>query len=227
MMQAREPIRWNMKVSDLFVTEMEPVLNDWIRKFTSPTDLFAAIRQLHTNLSSQCVQGIVEDGAAIIGPVHIGVGSVVRSQAIIRGPVVIGNDTVVGSHAEIEPGCFIGSRCVIGHGCSIIESMLMNNVVVWPGGFIRKSVLGCGSVVGPAAVLGAERPQSSRAALSTSSEVGVILGDYSAVGANSTLRPGTIVGFGTIIAEGVLGEGLYDSGQTPIHRKLEVKPRSL
>jgi NDP-sugar pyrophosphorylase family protein len=206
-----------MEVSELFLTEMEPSLNLWIRKFTSPRDLLAAIHQLHANLTSQNVQGVIEDGAVIIGPVHIGVGSLVRSQAIIRGPAVVGNDTVVGSHAEIEPGCFIGSKCVIGHGCSIIESMLMNNVVVSAGGFSRNSVLGFGSVIGPGAVLGADKPRSSNSALPT--EVGVILGDYSAVGANSTLRPGTTVGFGTTIGEGVLAEGLYDSGQTPIRQK--------
>jgi NDP-sugar pyrophosphorylase family protein len=203
-----------MKVTDLFLAEMEPALNDWIWKFTSLTDLFAAIHQLSAKLCSQDIQGFVEDGAAIIGPVHIGVGSVVRSQAIIRGPVVVGSDTVVGSHTEIQAGCFIGSKCVIGHGCSIIESMLMNNAVVWPGAFIRNSVLGFGSVVGPSAVLGAERPQSSKSAPPTSSELGVVLGDYSAVGANSTLKPGTVIGLGTVIGEGVLAAGIYNSGNS-------------
>jgi hypothetical protein len=74
-----------MKVSDLFSAEMEPSLNDWLRRFTSPTDLFAGMHQLFTNLSSQNIQGIIEEGATIIGPVHIGIASIVRSQAIIRG----------------------------------------------------------------------------------------------------------------------------------------------
>jgi NDP-sugar pyrophosphorylase family protein len=205
-----------MKVSDLFSAEMEPALNDWIRKFTSPTELFAAKHELYAKLNSQNIRGVIEDGAAIIGPVHIGIGSVVRSQAIIRGPVILGSNTVVNSHAEIQPGCFIGSECVIGHGCSIIESMLMNSAVVWPTAFIRNSVIGFGSVVGPGAVLGAEKPQLSMNASSTSSELGVVLGDYSAVGANSTLKPGTIVGSRTIIGEAVLAEGLYESGQAVI-----------
>ena len=205
-----------MKVSDLFSAEMEPALNDWIRKFTSPKDLFAAIHELHAKLSSQNIQGIIEDGAVIIGPVHIGIGSVVRSQAIIRGPVIVGSDTIVNSHTEIQPGCFIGSKCVIGHGCSIIESMLMNNAVVWPAAFIRNSVIGFGSAVGPGAILGAERLKLSNNASRTSSELGVVLGDYSAVGANSTLKPGTVVGSRTIIGEAALAEGLYDSDQTVI-----------
>jgi len=169
-----------MKVSDLFSAEMEPALNDWLRRFTSPTDLFAGMHQLFTNLSSQNVQGTIEDGATIIGPVHIGMASIVRSQAIIRGPVIVGSETIVSSHAEIQPGCFLGSKCVIGHGCSIIESMLMNNAVVWPGAFIRNSVIGFAGVVGPGAVLVAERLELSKKQSPTSRELGVVLGDYSA-----------------------------------------------
>jgi UDP-N-acetylglucosamine diphosphorylase / glucose-1-phosphate thymidylyltransferase / UDP-N-acetylgalactosamine diphosphorylase / glucosamine-1-phosphate N-acetyltransferase / galactosamine-1-phosphate N-acetyltransferase len=215
-----------MKVSELFSAETEPTLNEWVRKFTSPVDLFTAIPQLYAKLNSQNIQGVVEDGAVIIGPVHIGRGAVVRGQAIVRGPVIVGSDTVVNSHAEIQPGCFIGSKCVIGHGCSIIGSMLMNNAVVWSAAFVRNSVIGFGSVIGPGAVLGAEKLELSKEASRTSSELGVVLGDYSAVGANRTLKPGTIVGPRTIIGEAVLAEGAYDSDQTVTSRQnLEIRFR--
>ena len=146
-----------MRVSDLFSAEMEPDLNDWVRKFASVGDLFSAVPQLYANLKAQNIQGIVEDGAVIIGAVHIGIGSVVHGQAIIRGPTIVGNNTAVHSHAEIRPGSFIGSKCVIGHSCSIIESMVMGNVNVCSGAFVRHSVLGFGSVVGPGAALGESR----------------------------------------------------------------------
>jgi NDP-sugar pyrophosphorylase family protein len=201
-----------MKVSDLFSAEMEPPVNDWLRRFTSPADLFADMHQLFTNLSSQNIQGTIEDGATIIGPVHIGMASIIRSQAIIRGPVIVGSETIVNSHAEIQPGCFLGSKCVIGHGCSIIESMLMNNAVAWPGAFIRNSVIGFGGVVGPGAVLGAERLEFSKKQSPASRELAVVLGDYSAAGANSTLKPGTVLGSGVIVGDGTVAEGLYEFG---------------
>jgi hypothetical protein len=69
-----------MKVSDLFSAEMEPGLNDWVRKFDLLGDLFSAMPQLYANLRAQNVQGIIEDGAIIIGAVHIGMGSVVHAQ---------------------------------------------------------------------------------------------------------------------------------------------------
>jgi bifunctional UDP-N-acetylglucosamine pyrophosphorylase/glucosamine-1-phosphate N-acetyltransferase len=218
----------DMNALDLFSAQMEPGLNDWVRKFASLNDLLSAIPQLYANLKAQNIQGIVEDGAVIIGAVHIGSGSVVHGQAIIRGPAIVGNNTIVDSHAEIRAGSFIGSNCVIGHSCSIIESMAMGNVNVGSGAFIRNSVLGFGSVVGPGVVLGAEEVERSLGLVSeTSSKIGVILGDYAVVGANSSVKPGTIVGSCTIIGEGVLAGGTYEPYQTvTLRQAVQTTPRS-
>jgi NDP-sugar pyrophosphorylase family protein len=217
-----------MKVSDLFSAEMERELTDWVGKFASVGDLFSAMPQLYAKLRAQNIQGIVEDGAVIIGPVHIGIGSVVHAQGIIRGPAIVGNNTVINSHAEIRAGSFIGSNCAIGHSCSIIESMVMGNVNVGSGAFIRNSVLGFGSVVGPGAALGAEEVGRSLGLVSeTSSKIGVVLGDYAVVGANSSVKPGTIVGSCTTLGEGVLAGGTYEPNQTvTLRQALETKPRS-
>ena len=217
-----------MKVSDLFSAEMEPDLNKWVGKFTTLSDLFSAMPQLYARLESQNIQGIVEDGAVIVGPVHIGIGSVVHGQAIIRGPAIVGNNTVVDSHAEIRAGTFIGSNCVIGHGCSIIKSIVMGNVNVSAGACIRNSIVGFGSVVGPGAALGADEVEGSLGSMSqTLPKLGAVLGDYAVVGANSSIKPGTVVGSRTIIGEGVVAHGIYESNQTvTLSQALEIKPRS-
>src|SRR5262245_27009079 len=216
-----------MKVSDLFFAEMEPDLTKWLDKFTTPSDLFSAMPQLYARLESQNIQGIVEEGAVIVGPVHIGMGSVVHGQAIIRGPAIVGNNTVVDSHAEIRAGTFIGSKCVIGHSCSIIKSMVMSNVSISADAFIRNSVIGFGSVVGPGAALGADEVESSISLVSRTSEIGAVLGDYAVIGANSSIKPGTIVGSRTIIGEGVLAHGIYEPNQfVTLSQALEIKVRS-
>jgi NDP-sugar pyrophosphorylase family protein len=215
-----------MKVSDLFSAEVEPVLNEWMRKFTSLDDLFLAMPQLYEKLKSQNIQGLIEDGAVLSGPIHIGRGAVVRAQAIIHGPSIIGPDTVINSHTEIRSG-FIGSKCVIGHSCSIIQSMVMNNIKIGAGAFIRNSVIGSGSVVGPGAVIGpVEVERASAASSQTSSTLGAALGDYAVVGANSTIKSGTVIGSRTIIGEGVLADGIYGSNQTvTLVSALNIKPR--
>jgi NDP-sugar pyrophosphorylase family protein len=202
-----------MEVCDLFSGKMEPALSEWIQQFTSPADLLSAIPQLYAKLESQVIEGTIEDGAQIVGPVCVGVGAVVQSLAIIRGPAIVGRDTVVRSHTEIQSGCFVGSNCRVGHGCSLVNSMVMNNAVIWPAAVIRNSVIGFQGVIGPGAVLGGARSELLNSDACTPAGVGVFLGDHAVVGANSTLRPGTIIGQRTIVGDGVLAHGTYDSDQ--------------
>ena len=62
----------------------------------------------------------------------------------------------------------------------------------------------------------------------TLSKLGVVLGDYAVVGANSSIKPGTVVGSRTIIGEGVVAHGIYESNQTvTLSQALEIKPRQL
>src|SRR5262245_19600229 len=216
-----------MKILDLFSAEMEPDLTKWVGKFKTPDDLFSAIPQLYARLEAQNVQGIVEDGAMILGPVHIGIGSVVRGQAIIHGPAIVGTNSILDHHVEIQAGTFIGSKCVIGHSCLIIKSMVMNNVTISAGAFIRNSVIGFGSVVGPGATLGADEVESSIRLLSQTSKIGAVLGDYTVGGANSSIKPGTIIGPRTIIGEGVVAHGIYEPNQSvTLSQTLEIKTRS-
>ena len=216
----------DMKVSDLFSAEIEPDLNKWVRKFTTLSDLFSAMPQLYARLESQNIQGIVEDGAVIVGPVHIGMGSIVHGHAIIRGPAIVGNNTVVDSHVEIRAGAFIGSKCVIGHGCSIIKSMIMSNVNISAGAVIRNSVIGCGSVVGPGAALGTDEIEGLGSVSQILPKIGVVLGDYAVVGVNSSIKSGTVIGSRTIIGEGVLAHGIYEPNQTvTLRQTVEIKPR--
>jgi NDP-sugar pyrophosphorylase family protein len=134
----------------------------------------------------------------------------------------------VDSHAEIRAGSFIGSKCVIGHGCSIIKSMIMSNVNISAGAVIKNSVIGFGSVVGPGAALGTDEIEGPLGSVpQILSKLGAVLGDYAVVGANSSIKSGTVVGSRTIIGEGVLAQGIYESNQTvTLTQALEIKPRS-
>jgi NDP-sugar pyrophosphorylase family protein len=216
----------NMEVHDLFSANMEPAFSEWVGQFRSPTDLLSASPQLYSKLESQVVEGTIEDGAQIVGPVFIAAGAVVQSLAIIRGPAIVGRNAVVGSHTEIRSGCFIGSQCSIGHGCSLATSIVMNNAVIRSAAVITNSVIGFQSIVGSGAVLGDAGSESLRYDACNPIGFGVFLGDNSTVGANCILKPGTIVGQRTIIGEGLLAHGTYDCDQRlSIIQNVEVSRR--
>jgi len=46
-----------MKVTDLFPSELEPVLTEWISNFCSLDELFVAIPQLYAKLKSPIIEG--------------------------------------------------------------------------------------------------------------------------------------------------------------------------
>jgi NDP-sugar pyrophosphorylase family protein len=215
-----------MNVVDLFSADLEPVLNAWIRKFTSLDDLFSAIPELYAKLTSQAIEGTVEETVLLSGPVHISRGALVHAQAIIYGPCIVGPDAVINSHTEIRSG-FIGSKCLIGHSTSIIQSMVMNNSSIGAGAYIRNSVIGFGSVVGPGAAIGTiEVERASAARWEDSSALGAVLGDRTVLGANSTVKSGTVIGSQTIVGEGVLASGIYESNQTiRLIPALDIKAR--
>lgn len=188
---------------------MEPTLAAWLRRFTSPADLYASLPQLYAKLDLQNVQGKVEQGAVVTGPVHIGEGSVIEPYAVIRGPSIIGSNVTVGSHSEIRSGSFIGSNCVIGHACSIIASMLMNSARVRAGAVLSNSIVGFGSIVGPNAVLGSPDNGVSSLGQPTALCMGAVLGDHATVCANCVLEPGTIIGPRSILNAGLIVSGIY------------------
>jgi glucose-1-phosphate thymidylyltransferase len=103
--------------------------------------------------------------------------------------------------------------------------MVMNSAVIWPGAVIRNSIIGFQGAIGPGAVLGGARSELLKGDACTATDLGVFLGDHSSVGANSTLKPGTIVGQRTVIGEGVLAHGTYASDQRiSAVQNVEVSP---
>ena len=89
-------------------------------------------------------------------------------------------------------------------------------------------MIGFGSVVGPGAALGADEVERSLGLVSQTQKLGVVLGDYAVVGANSGIKLGTVVGSRTIIGEGVIAHGIYEPNQTvTLSQALEIKTKEL
>ena len=102
----------------------------------------------------------------------------------------------------------------------------MSNVNILAGAVIRNSVIGCGSVVGPGAALGTDEIEGLGSVSQIRQKLGVVLGDYAVVGANSSIKSGTVVGSRTIIGEGVVAHGIYEPNQTvTLSQAVEIKPR--
>ncbi len=132
-------------------------------------------------------------GAAPGSFVHPGArleeGVTVDPGAVVGPHVEIGRGSVIAAGAVIGPGCRIGRDCSIGPGVSVLNALLGNRVVLYPG--VRIGQDGFGYAMGPGGH--AKVPQIGR----------VIIQDDVEIGANTTVDRGgvrdTVIGEGTRI----------------------------
>lgn len=143
-----------IKNSELFATGTDPELLNWLQKCENPTRAVQEMNYLFAKLNTQNIFGTVEEGATIIGNVHLGERSVIRAGALLRGPVVIGDDVEVDSLAYIGPYAFVAPRCSIGASTILRNCVILQNVAVGPSALVSNCIIGAGALIGSAARIG-------------------------------------------------------------------------
>lgn len=142
-------------------------------------DLMALHEQLMADLPHD-VQGTIEPGVQVRGPVRLGEGSVVRSGTVLQGPVHIGRNCEVGplavlqagtcirNHVRVEPftvlsNCIVASNVAIGSHGRIHDAFVDNGVFVGTGARL------CG---GPEILVGADAVLEAGVAVQPGGRVG-------------------------------------------------------
>lgn len=193
-----------------------------------PDDLFDLSQTDHSSVFDQCeyawealkrIGGYLEenlrpallnkcDGRAFIGEnVFIGEGTVVEDGVMIKGPAIIGRNCQIRHNAYIREGVIVGDNCVLGNSCEFKNVLLFNNSIVPHFSYVGDSILGFNAHLGAGVkisniklVPGNVMVEVDGKPLDTGlRKFGALLADFTDVGCNSVLNPGSIVGRGSII----------------------------
>ncbi len=176
--------------------------------------------ELLAALPSAEILGRVHPGAHLLGDrIVLGKGSRVAPGAVVEGPCWIGEDVEVRVGAYLRGGCWVGDGCVVGANVEMKRALLFPGAHAAHLNYVGDSIVGCDANLGAGVILSnfrhdgrlIEIPTGNGERLPTGKrKLGAILGDQVAVGCNSVLNPGTIVGARTQIYTGVqLRSGLY------------------
>jgi NDP-sugar pyrophosphorylase family protein len=187
----------SMEVKNLLDGRIEAKLRNWISSFDNAAKLYAGLSQLFSRLDRQYILGRVEDGAIVIGPVHIGSRSVVRTGSIITGPAIIGEDVTISPAVEIGERTYIGSRCSVEHGVTIKNSLILNGTSIGAGAYVCDSLIGTRCVIGQLGLIGVE--PKGRNSLPF-----VIVGKLCRIGAGAILEYGAAVTERTTVDNGAV-----------------------
>lgn len=153
-------------------------------------------------LHNQC------DGVAFIGDkVFIGEGTVVEDGAMIKGPAIIGRNCIIRHNAYIREHVIVGNNCLVGNSCELKHAMLFNNCQVPHFNYVGDSILGYKAHLGAGVVLSNVKIVTGNVTVEKDGvpfdtglrKFGALIGDFSEVGCNSVLNPGTIMGRNSLI----------------------------
>ena len=165
------------------------------------------------------VEGEVEEGARICGPVSVGGRARVRSGAYVEGPVFIGEGSDIGPNCYIRPFTSIGAGVRVGNACEVKNSIIMDGTHIAHLSYVGDSVIGESCNLGAGTVTANIRfdEQSIRVDIenrrvdSGRRKLGALIGDEVQTGINASIMPGVKIGPGAWIAPGLT---VYDDVPT-------------
>jgi NDP-sugar pyrophosphorylase family protein len=131
----------------------------------------------------------------------LGEGTVVEEGAFIKGPAIIGKNCFIAHGAYIRENVIIGDNVKIGHSVEIKNSVILNDSSIAHFNYIGDSVIGNDVNFSGGAITANFRLDGNNIKIRHAGEeietglnkFGAIVGDYSRIGVNSVLNPGTIL----------------------------------
>ena len=176
-----------------------------------PWDLLEANRRILSGMEPT-LNGEIEDGAHLIGPIAVVEGARIHSGAYIEGPVFIDKNSDIGPNCYIRPHTSIGKNVRIGNACEIKNSIIMDKTHIGHLSYVGDSVVGEDCNLGAGTTVANFRLDGETVKMMIKDEVvdserkklGVILGDGVKTGINTLFMPGVKVGHNSWIGPNIV-----------------------
>jgi bifunctional UDP-N-acetylglucosamine pyrophosphorylase/glucosamine-1-phosphate N-acetyltransferase len=176
-----------------------------------PWDLLEANKRALSQIKPK-VDGLIEDGAHLVGPVEVVEGARIRSGAYIEGPVFIDKGSDIGPNCFIRRYTSIGKRVRIGNACEIKNSIVMDKTNIRHLSYVGDSIIGEGCNLGAGTIIANYRLDGKSVKMTIKEEVvdsgrkkiGAILGDGVKTGVNTLIMPGVKVGPNSCIGPNIV-----------------------
>jgi NDP-sugar pyrophosphorylase family protein len=184
------------------ITDLTPYLQQFAKAFPGlSASPWTITQHLGTTLEARIQQ--LNADYIITGTVAIHKTAKIEDHAIIKGPAIISEECFIAAHAYLRGGVFLGAGVVIGPGCEVKTSVILDKSTLAHFNFAGDSLIGSGVNLEAGAVIANhhnDRQQKEIAVMlngtrvpTGSTKFGALVGDFSKIGANAVLSPGTIL----------------------------------
>lgn len=163
----------------------------YFRNLTNIWDILPLIKDILPEIGATLSQ---PEYTEIQPQVWVSKTATIADTAFLKGPLIIGPDTEVRHCAFIRGNVLIGKNCVVGNSTEVKNSIIFDNVQIPHFNYVGDSVLGYKSHFGAGVITSNVKSDRSPVGNTGLKKFGAIVGDYSEVGCNTVLNPGTILG---------------------------------
>ena len=126
----------------------------------------------------------------------------VAPTAFIAAPCIIDEDSEVRHCAFIRGGVIVGKNCVVGNSTEMKNAVIFDNVQIPHFNYVGDSILGYKSHLGAGAVTSNVKSDKTLVTIKNGDKkietglkkFGAMVGDFTEVGCNSVLCPGSVIG---------------------------------
>jgi UDP-N-acetylglucosamine diphosphorylase/glucosamine-1-phosphate N-acetyltransferase len=197
---------------------VQPMQEDWI-DVGMPWDLLRANELLMARLERR-IEGTVEDGATLLGPVVVERGARVRSGAYIEGPVHISSGCDIGPNCYIRPSTCLGPGVRVGASVEVKNSIVMSKSHIPHHNYVGDSLIGERCNLGAGTKIANLRFDDRSVKVVHQGELvdsgrrklGAIMGDDVKTGINAMIDAGTVIFEGSVIGPGASARGSIGPG---------------
>jgi len=200
-------------------------LSQWWIDCGLPWDLLKT-NEIILKESELVIEGEVEQGATLRGPVGVRKNAVIRAGAYIQGPVLIGMNSEIGPNNYIRPYTYIGNDVRIGNAVEIKSSIILDHTRIGHLSYVGDSIIGENCNFGAGTKVANLRLDNKTIKVSIKGErvdsgrrkLGIFMGDNVKTGINVSLMPGVKIG-----PNSAIGAEVLVSRDVPANTLLQVR----
>jgi bifunctional UDP-N-acetylglucosamine pyrophosphorylase / glucosamine-1-phosphate N-acetyltransferase len=206
--------------------------------FENVEEVWQALPKIENYLQFRLKPGIHGKllGRPFVGnSVFIGKGSLVEQGAMIKGPAWIGENCQIRNGCYIRENVIIGNGCVAGNSCEFKNCLVFDEAQVPHFNYVGDSILGYKAHLGAGVILSNVKLDHTaisvvgpdgKAVTTGLRKFGAVVGDYSEIGCNSILSPGSIIGRSSIIYPAMQWRGVLGANQiAKLRQEVEIVAR--
>ena len=217
-----------VRTTDLFDLK-HTIAAGYLAQFEYPWDALSGIKDLIRQIGGTLDSGEYNQ---VSPEVWVHKTAKIYPSAYLGAPCIIGPGTEVRHCAFVRGSALVGADCVIGNSVELKNVIIFDNCQVPHYNYVGDSILGFHAHMGAGSITSNIKADKKNIVVPSDPEIptglrkmGAMLGDYTDIGCDSVLNPGTVIGRWTNVyplscVRGIVPEkSIYKSGAVIVDKE--------